>query len=139
MNKQLLIVLCGAAIISSGCSTLHKSDSGALQGTWNGREIGATPGSPRQLVISGKHVDYRGADADDWGIGTFTLREDTQPKQLLVTLSECGLVQYVGKTSCMIYKIEDGTLTATASEPGDPAAPTSFDTPGARHMAFKRE
>ena len=130
-----IAVLLGA----SGCSTLHKSDSATLQGTWGGREIGATPESPRQLVFSGKQFDYRGANSNDWAKGTFTLREDTQPKQLLVTLTECGPVQYIGKTSCMIYKIEDGTLTATANEPGNPAAPLSFDAPGARHMVFKRE
>ncbi len=130
-----IAVLLGA----SGCSTLHKSDAAALQGTWKGREIGANPETPRQLVISGKQLDYRGANPDDWGKGTFTLREDTQPKQLLFLLTDCGPSQYIGKTCCMIYKIEDGTLTAAASEPGDPAAPSSFDAPGARRMVFKKE
>jgi uncharacterized protein (TIGR03067 family) len=90
-------------------------------------------------VFSGNKFDYRGANLDDWGKGTFTLREDTQPKQLLVTLTECGPVQYIGKTTCMIYKIEGDTLTAAANEPGNPAAPLSFAAPGARHMVFKKE
>jgi uncharacterized protein (TIGR03067 family) len=139
MKNTLAIVLCGAAIFASGCSTLHKSDSTTLQGTWSGREIGATPETPRQIVFSGKQFDYRGADPNDWGKGPFTLREETQPKQLLVTLTDCGPTQYIGKSCCMIYKIEDGTLTATANEPGNPAAPSSFDAPGARHMVFKKE
>jgi uncharacterized protein (TIGR03067 family) len=91
------------------------------------------------LVISGNHSEYRGASPDDWGKGTFTLREDTQRKQLLFALAECGPSQYLGKTCCMIYKIEAGTLTAAANEPGAPEAPSSFDAPGARHMVFKKE
>jgi hypothetical protein len=39
----------------------------------------------------------------------------------------------------MIYRIEDGALTAAANEPGNPAAPLSFDAPGARRMVFKKE
>jgi uncharacterized protein (TIGR03067 family) len=139
VKNALMTVLCGAAILASACSTLRKSDSATLQGTWSGREIGATPETPRQLVFSGKQFDYRGASPDDWGKGTFTLREDTRPKQLLVTLTACGPAQYAGKTCCMIYKIEDGMLTAAASEPGNPAAPPSFEAPGARHMVFKKE
>lgn len=129
-----IAVLLGA----SGCSTLHRSDSSTLQGKWHGREIGATPETPRQLVFSGQQVDFRGANPDDWGKGTFTLREDTQPKQLLVTLTECGPRQYLGKTCSMIYKIENGALTAAASEPGSPA-PSSFDAPDARRMFFRKE
>jgi len=139
MKNTFLIVLCGVAILASGCSTLHKSDAGTLQGKWSGREIGATPETPRTLVFSAGHFDYRGAHPDDWGKGTFTLLEDTQPNQLIVTLTECGRVQYTGKTSYMIYKIKDDTLTAAANEPGNPAAPSCFDAPGARHMVFKRQ
>jgi uncharacterized protein (TIGR03067 family) len=139
MKNTIMIVLCAAAIFASGCSTLHKSDSANLQGTWSGREIGATPETPRQLVFSGKQFDYRGASPDDWGKGTFTLREDTQPKQFLVTLTECGPAQYIRKTCCMIYKIEDGVLIVAANEPGNPSAPLGFEARGSRHMVFKKE
>ena len=117
---------------------MHKSGPAALQGTWSGRELGASPEAPRTLVISGSHFEYRGGNPDDWGKGTFTLREDTQPKQLLLALTESDYPQYIGKTAGIIYKIEDGMLTAAASEPGSPA-PASFDAPDARRMVFKRE
>jgi uncharacterized protein (TIGR03067 family) len=142
MKTSIALIFAASTLFLVGCcsthSTLHKADSATLQGTWSGREIGATPGTPRQIVFSGKQFDYRGANPDDWGKGTFTLLEDTQPKQLLVTLTECGPAQYTGKTCCMIYKIEDGILTATANEPGNPVAPLSFEAPGARHMVFKK-
>ncbi|HTL54340.1 MAG TPA: hypothetical protein VL361_01620 [Candidatus Limnocylindrales bacterium] len=122
-----------------GCSTLHKSDATALQGTWTGRETGVTPATPRLLIISGTQMEYRGAISNDWGKGTFTVREDTQPKQLVVGLTECGIPQYVGKTCYLIYKIESGTLTLSANEPGSPTPPLSFDAEHARHMEFKKE
>jgi hypothetical protein len=42
----------------------------------------------------------------------------------------------VGKTAHEIYKIENGELTITGNEPGNPAVPSSFDAPGARQMVF---
>lgn len=134
-----MMLLCGGALFASGCSTLHKSDSAVLQGNWSGREIGFTPATPRTIVISGTQFDYHGAYGDDWGKGSFTLREDTQPKQILVTLSQSGMPQYNGKLCYMIYKIEDGTLTIAANEPGKPEAPSKFDSSAARLMVFKRE
>jgi uncharacterized protein (TIGR03067 family) len=110
-----------------------------LQGSWSGHELDAAPGSPRHLVISGTQLDYHGSDPDDWGRGTFILREDTDPKQLLLTLSDCGPTQYVGKACCVIYKIESGTLTMAGSEPGNPTPPTSFQDSSARRMIFKNE
>src|SRR5689334_9899137 len=141
MKKAAGIISLAIAVMmgGSGCSTLHDSAAATLQGTWSGREIGNPPEAPRLLIISGNSVKYRGASPTDWGKGTFTLREDLQPKQLLVALVECGMPQYTGKTCCMIYKIEAGTLTAAANEPGNPVAPLSFDAPHARHMVFKKE
>ena len=130
-----IAVLLGA----SGCSTLHKSNSATLQGTWKGQELGASQDSPRCLVISGKDIDYRGADSRDWAKGTFALREDTQPKQLVLTITECGVPKYIGKTSYAIYQIEDGTLTLTGNEPGYPAGPTSFEAPGTRRFVLKKK
>jgi uncharacterized protein (TIGR03067 family) len=126
-------------LLSLGCSGLHKSSVGPLQGRWTGREPGVTPEAPRQLLISANHIEYRGAITNDWGSGTFTVRDDTQPKQILITLTECGIRQYIGKTCCMIYEIQDGTLTAAASEPGKPEAPSTFDAPHARRMVFTKE
>ena len=48
-----IAVLLGAL----GCSTLHKSDSVTLQGTWQGREIGGKTEGPCYLAVSG---DQRG-------------------------------------------------------------------------------
>jgi uncharacterized protein (TIGR03067 family) len=68
---------------------------------------------------------------------TFTLREDTNPKQLIAVVTDCPFPQYVGKTSQAIYRIENGTLTLAANEPGNPAVPANFDAPNARVILFK--
>lgn len=122
-----------------GCSTLHKSDLRALQGTWTGHEPGVTPEAPRQIVFKGDRLEYRGAVSNDWGNGTFTLREELQPKQLVVVVTDCGIPQYLGKTSCLIYKIEKGTLTIAVTEPGNTVAPANFETENARHMEFTKK
>jgi uncharacterized protein (TIGR03067 family) len=122
----------------SGCSTTHRSGTSALEGTWNGREPGIMPETPRQLVISGNRIEYRGAVTNDWGKGTFVMRENAYPKQLVIALAECGIPQYVGKTCYMIYRLDGGTLSAAASEPGNPLAPSSFDAPHARRMVFNK-
>src|ERR1051326_1609408 len=120
--KQILgIILSAAGILVSGCSTLHKSDSAALQGAWNGRVTGGGGEGACSLTITGKTVDFRGPDADDWCKGTFTLREDTNPKQLIGVITDCPDASVIGKTVNAIYRLEGGTLELTGSPPGDPA------------------
>ena len=125
-------------LAGSGCSTLHKSDSAALQGTWKGREITGDPAGPCYLIISGKTLEYRGANTNEWYKGTFSLREDTNPRQVVVAIAACSIPQYIAKTSHGIYQIEGGTLTIAANEPGSLQVPPSFDAPGARRFVLKQ-
>ena len=137
-------VLCGVGILAFGCSKSHtpnsgtsqKPDSVALQGTWSGSEVGAeTQGSP-SLTVNGTTLEFHGANPQEWYKATFTLQEDTTPKQLEAVVTECPFPKYVGKTAHAIYKIEDGKLTLTGNEPGNPAVPASFDAQGARQIVF---
>jgi uncharacterized protein (TIGR03067 family) len=134
-------ILCFASIFllvgSTACSTFHKSAT--LQGMWAGREIGASPETPRNLVLSRQTFEFRGADPEDWGQGIYSLREDTRPKQLILAIKQCGLPDYVGKTAYAIYKLEGDTLTLAGSAPGSPAAPANFDTADARRFEFKKQ
>ena|ERR1035437_4134787 len=126
-------------VAASGCSKSHQSDSVALQGTWKGQEIGVNAKGSPSLVLSGANLEFRGADTNEWYKATFTLREDTNPKQLVGVITECPAPQYVGKTVNAIYRIEDGALTIAGNEPGNPAMPAAFDAPGTRKFAFKLE
>jgi len=76
---------------------------------------------------------------NDWCKGTFTLREDANPKQLIGVFSECDDPQYVGKTLLAIYRIEANTLTLAGSAPGSAEAPASFEADGCRKLVLRKQ
>jgi uncharacterized protein (TIGR03067 family) len=90
------------------------------------------------LMIGGNALEFRAADTNEWYKGTFTLREDVNPKQLVGVVTECPAPEYIGKTVYAIYRIEAGTLTLTGNEPGKPEVPTSFEAPGSRKFVLKK-
>jgi len=139
MTNKLMVTLFAAGLLASGCATVQKSDSNVLQGTWKGYEVGRATDGTCRLVISGNTLDYRGASANDWCKGTFTLREDTTPKQLVGVMSECDDPQYVGKTVHAIYRIDADTLTLAGSEPGSAEVPAGFDASGCRKLVLKKQ
>ncbi len=130
-----IAVLLGAL----GCSTLHKSDSVTLQGTWQGREIGGKTEGPCYLAVSGTNAEYRGADTNEWNKGTFSLRQDTNPRQIVFLSTACSYAPCIGQTIHAIYRIEAGTLKLTANEPGSPDVPSAFDASGARQFEFTKK
>jgi len=110
-----------------------------LQGTWDGLVLQGDPTHRCSFVISGSNYEFRDkTNTNVWYRGTFSLREDTTPRQYIAVISECPFPQYVGKTSMAMYRLEGGTLTITGNEPGNPAAPSAFDAPGAARMELKR-
>jgi uncharacterized protein (TIGR03067 family) len=135
----LSLVSIAVLLVASGCSTLHKSDAATLQGTWTGRDSGDNTGGECCLVISGKSLEFRGANADEWYKGTFSLREDVNPKQVVFSITECAVPKYNGKTSYSLYQIENGVLTFAANEPGSPTAPSSFDDADSRRFVLKKK
>jgi len=117
----------------------NKPDKELLQGTWKGQELTGEAAGPCYLIVSGEHFEFHGADTNEWYKGTFTLREDSNPRQLLGSVTECPAPQYVGKTSYAIYRLESRTLTLTAKEPGNPDLPSGFDASDARRFVFKEK
>jgi uncharacterized protein (TIGR03067 family) len=113
------------------------ADSAALQGTWTGKELSADSDDPCRLVVSGQNFEFHGADSNEWYKGTFTLREGSNLKVLVAAITECPVEKYVGKTDYAIYRLENGTLTLTAYEPGNPEVPAGFDAPETRRFVFK--
>ncbi|MFZ0828016.1 MAG: hypothetical protein WAO02_11395 [Verrucomicrobiia bacterium] len=139
MRKNILNFVCIVVLLwGSGCATPQRSDLATLQGTWKGHEIGGNPEGSRCFIISGNTLEFQGANNDDWCRGTFTVREGTNPRQMVGTITQCHEPQYIGKTSCAIYRVEGDTLTITGNQPGNPKVPAGFDAPGARHFVLNR-
>jgi len=116
----------------------HKSDSALLKGKWSGNEIGGKGAGRTSLVFQEASLEFHGADANEWYKASFSVY-DTTPNQLVAVVTECSVPEYVGRTSYAIYQIQNGTLTITGNEPGDPVVPVSFDAPGARKLVLRRE
>jgi uncharacterized protein (TIGR03067 family) len=110
-----------------------------FEGTWKGQETGASAAGECSLVNTGKNFEFHGADPNVWIKGTFTLREDVNPKQMVFTITDCPAPQIIGQTGCSIYRVEKGTLTITSNGPGSSEAPASFDAPGAIKLVLKKQ
>jgi uncharacterized protein (TIGR03067 family) len=136
MKNTLMTLLCSAGILAAAASTLPQPAAQSLQGKWTGQEVGSQIQGASSLMIDGTKLEFVGANTNEWYKATLTLREDTTPKQLDVLVTDCPFPQYIGKTGHAIYKIENGKLTLTGNEPGNPAVPASFDAPGARELIF---
>ena len=130
-----VVVLLGA----SGCSVLHKSDSARLRGTWKGDEVGAGMKGECSFVVSGAHWEFRGGDTNEWYRGDFSLREDANPKQIVLSISECSAPQFIGKTSYGLYRFENDTVTLAVNKPGSSEAPSNFEAHGTRQFVLKKQ
>jgi uncharacterized protein (TIGR03067 family) len=143
----IIVALCGGVFEASSApasdsktTETSKSDPlTALQGKWKGKEIGGASDDACRLVITGKTLEFRGANPNEWYKGTFSLKEGTSPKQIVFEIAECSAAEYNGKTSQAIYKLENGILKVAGNAPGNPNAPASFDAEGARVFEFKAE
>ncbi len=126
-------------LATGGCCCFQKSDSKALQGRWKGEETGAHPQGPCYLTIKGQSLDYHGANTNEWYKGVLTLYQNSTPPRADVLINDCPMVQYIGKTSHGIYRLERGVLTITANEPGNPNTPMTFDAANSRHFVFTKK
>ena len=135
----LTLAFVAVLVVALGRVAEDKSGAGALQGTWKGKEIGNDDNNACRLIFTGNNIEYRGVDTNDWIKGTFTLQDDKTPRQFAATITACANTDTVGKTSVVIYKIEDGVLSVAGNRPGETNAPATFDAPGARHFEFKKE
>ena len=132
------LALAAALLGTTGCSKAKKPDATAVQGTWKGQEANGPAAALDSLVLTGTNLEFHAANGQEWYKGTFTLREDTTPKQICVLITGCPDPKYVGKTACGIYQIQDGIMTIAAHEPGDTNVPIGFDGTDVRKIVFKQ-
>ena len=136
--KTMMIALCSLGIVAGGCTKPPPSDVLALQGGWSGKEADPNRSGSPTMVIQGTNLEMYEADTNIRYKGSFVLDETKTPKQLLVLITDCPVSRYVGKRANAIYQLQDGALTITANEPGNPAIPANFTSADARTVVFKR-
>jgi uncharacterized protein (TIGR03435 family) len=108
----------------------YQGDLAAIQASWEGQEIVHSTEDSASLVFSGTNMEFRSLDYSfDCYKGTFSLREDTNPKQLIAVVTESLTTRDVGQTVHAIYQMKDGVLKVTAYNPGFPNPPAAFDAP----------
>jgi uncharacterized protein (TIGR03067 family) len=136
MKNTLLAILFGAALLVSGCSTLQKSDTASLQGTWKGYDKAQRAEGTCSVSFSKNTVEFHGADKDDWCKGIFTLHEDTNPKQIVATIIEAPDARVIGQAVHAIYRIEAATLRQSTGEFRRPLGlrRTQYPNPRSREM-----
>jgi uncharacterized protein (TIGR03067 family) len=115
-----------------------KPPTESLQGNWKGKELGGDNDGPVSLKVEGNRFEFHGADPNEWYKGTFTLREDTDPKQFVALIAECANQDFIGKTSKVIYRLRDGKLILAARAPGSEEAPADLNDSESRHFEFSR-
>jgi uncharacterized protein (TIGR03067 family) len=138
MTNRLLAALFSAVLLASGCSTVQKSDTVALEGTWKGYDKAQPAAGTCSVKFSKNTVEFHGVDKDDWCKGIFTLHEDTNPKQIIATILEAPDARVVGQTIHAIYRIESTTLTLAGNQPGNPDVPSGFEAPNLRMLVLKK-
>jgi RNA polymerase sigma factor (sigma-70 family) len=118
---------------------LSETDSVTLQGTWSGWQIGdKTPGSALLIIREGK-LEFHDANTNIWYKATYSLHENTVPKQTDILIADCFDRVYIGKTAHAIYKVADDKLIFAINMPGDAAMPESFDDQDANQYVFTRK
>lgn len=110
----------------------------SLEGAWQGPPPAHADEQRVSLVFTGQTLEFHGAQPNEWLKGTFTVREDTTPKQLIATATECSSPDDVGKKDFAIYKLEDGRLIITGSHLGDEKFPSDFDDPDDMKLVLER-
>src|SRR5580704_3118093 len=118
MKTKLMTLFACAAVIAFAYAEPKNSDSELLQGTWLGTEESSAPDAHSILKISGDKLDFVGADTNEWYKGTFTLHENTKPRQFVGVIKECPSADCIGVTIYAIYSIKDGKFTISGNEPG---------------------
>jgi uncharacterized protein (TIGR03067 family) len=148
MKKLILISLCIAAMIGAGCANSSTANASAvasqprasaLEGTWHGNEVTSDHQGAVSLIFSGQKLDYRGSDENDWAKGTFTIKPDTKPTQMAITITSSPEDKSNGRVVNAIYTIQDGVLKITGNAPGDENFPATLDAPSSRQFVLKHD
>ena len=137
--KTALATVCLSLLASAPSSAQTTNLSDELQGTWLGEEVNSKSADTWTMTVMGNSLRLDGPGKVEWYDSPITLAPNESPKQLEVSISECPVAEFVGKSSRLIYKIEGDTLTMVGNKPGVPHAPKDFNgDENSRRFVFNR-
>ena len=142
-KTKTTIAISLGVLVTTGTAVLllkqisRRSEMAILQGTWTGQEMRAGA-SPSTVVIQGTTLEFRSADGFERYKARVSVRANTNPKQLILAITDCSAPEYIGKTAYAIFRMEGDTFIIAAGEPGVAPVPANFDAPGMRKFAFKK-
>ena len=110
-----------------------------LQGRWQGQEAGREALGACTLNVTGNAIQFQGAMPQDAYQASFVFVAGTQPQEMLATITDCSVSEYVGRTARFICWFENGVLMVAGSEPGSAEAPKGFEPQqGVRVFSFRK-
>lgn len=129
-NLLFLLVLC--TFLFSSCKKDDNSPTGSnpipteLEGTWK------TSGNEVTIIFTNNTFDFKGSGngISFYYSGTFTLKTNSNPKNIDMLMLQSNQAQDIGKTSLGIYKLQSNTLTLELYQPGITPRPTEFSDGG---------
>jgi uncharacterized protein (TIGR03067 family) len=117
-------VLAGVVLVGvMGCTSQSTLAKPGLDGRWTGYDM-EQPEAKCTLVVKADHLEYRGAQPDDWLRGSFVLNEQARPRQMDLSVKEAGEVNRndVGTTTLVIYELQGNELKVAVSSQDRPAS-----------------
>ena len=123
VHKRIVAAILVLFSLLGGCLS---SRTGGLVGTWTGTEVGDTTGRLWSFVMTDTRMSIEMVGGPGIYRGTYTVDTSVTPHQVDTEITESQVPSYVGTSALGIYKLEGGTFTLSASEPGNPDRPTGF-------------
>jgi len=120
-SLTISIIIFSVTLLFGACSNCPE-----LEGTWVGFTDGKSP-ADWSLTIKGDQYALIREDSNLWYRGQIKLNSNCVLKKIDFEITDASNRAYNGKTTLGIYRIEEGTLTIVAGNPGGQLRPLSFD------------
>ena len=142
MPRPTKFVACLIAVVgltASNQSRAEESDLKRMEGTWIGVVVGEEEEGKVTMTIERDRVEFQGSNPQEWYKGEIELGgDDEKLKKLYATIKECPIKELIDKVCKGIYKLDDDTLTISATAPGSDDGPKGFDDRNCRTIQLKR-
>lgn len=133
----LTIVLLAGLVGCGKSRTGTAEQKTRFEGNWSGFDV-TQPAEVCKVTITGNQLEYRGAQSNDWCVGSFILDESAQPKQMDLTVQ--GPPEIAGKVMLFIYQQQGNEMKVSGAASGLPLRLVDFSpSQQSRVWSFKRE